>query len=351
MSNAPLLRLNNVHCTLGKTTILPGLSFELQQGEIACLLGASGCGKTTALRAIAGFLEPDSGTVELKGQAISARGVMVPPETRGIGMVFQDYALFPHLSVAGNVAFGLTGVDKSERDATVHEMLALVGLSDKAEVYPHELSGGQQQRVALARALAPKPDLLLLDEPFSNLDADLRRQLSLEMKQILKRQGIAAILVTHDQQEAFTLSDKVGVIIGGTIHQWGSPAELFYQPATPQIARFLSMGALIDGLVCDEACLETELGVIEFAEPVQAAVGETVSIYLRPLDLALTEELDAPCLIEQIEFQGIHTLYHLRTRSGRTLQVAEQGISQFETGQHVGVHVNVHRPLIFSKSA
>ena len=350
MSNTPLLRLNNIRCTLGSTEILPGLSFDLQPGEIACLLGASGCGKTTALRVIAGFVEPNSGTVELNSREISAAGAMVPPESRGIGMVFQDYALFPHLSVAANVAFGLGRLDKSSRDATVTEMLALVGLADKADAYPHELSGGQQQRVALARALAPKPDLLLLDEPFSNLDADLRRQLSLEMKQILKRAGIAAILVTHDQQEAFTLSDKVGVIIGGKIQQWGTPSDLFYKPATPEIARFLSMGALVDGLVCDEACLETELGIIEFAEPVDAPIGETVSIYLRPLDLELTDKPMVPCTIEQIEFQGVHTLYHLKTRSGQTLQVAEQGISQFETGQQVGVHVNAHRPLIFARS-
>jgi len=348
VSNAPLLRLDSVVCKLGSQTILPGLSFELKQGEIACLLGASGCGKTTALRAIAGFLQPDSGTIELNSQVLSSQQTMVPPERRGIGMVFQDYALFPHLSVAGNVAFGLTHLSATSRESTVTEMLTLVGLADKADAYPHELSGGQQQRVALARALAPKPALLLLDEPFSNLDADLRRQLSLEMKQILKRQGIAAILVTHDQQEAFTLSDKVGIIVGGTIRQWGTPADLFYHPATPEIARFLSMGALIDGRVCDEACLETELGLIEFAEPIEAQVGATVSIYLRPLDLELNDKSEASCVIEQIEFQGIHTLYHLRTDSGTQLQVAQQGMKQFDTGQRVGVHVNAHRPLIFA---
>lgn len=348
MSNAPLLRLNEIRCTLGSTTILPGLSFELQAGEIACLLGASGCGKTTALRAIAGFLEPQSGTVELAGRILSAPGQMVAPETRGIGMVFQDYALFPHLSVAANVGFGLSHLDSAIQAETVDQMLDLVGLKDKAKAYPHELSGGQQQRVALARALAPKPSLLLLDEPFSNLDADLRRALSLDMKQILKRQGIAAILVTHDQQEAFTLSDKVGIIIGGTIQQWGTPAELFYEPASPQIARFLSMGALIEGAVCDEACLETELGLIEFAEPIAAKVGDTVSIYLRPLDLSLTDQCQKNCIIEQIEFQGIHTLYHLKTASGTKLQVAEQGIKEFVAGQEVGVHVNAHRPLVFA---
>lgn len=348
MSDAPLLTLNNIHCALGGQSILRGLGFSLDDGEIACLLGPSGCGKTTALRAIAGFIDPQAGDVALAGRSISQPGSVVPPERRGIGMVFQDYALFPHLSVADNISFGLARATVDEKTAAVREMLELVGLSDKAQAYPHELSGGQQQRIALARALAPKPKLLLMDEPFSNLDTDLRRQLSLEMKSILKRQGIAAILVTHDQQEAFTLSDKIGVMFDGQIQQWGTPTELFYHPDSPEVARFLSLGTLIDGTVCEDDCLETELGLIEFAEPLNVEAGARVSIYLRPLDLELVEASNAVCEIEQIEFQGVHTLYHLKTPLGSSLQVAQQGIGAYQTGERVGVHVAAHRPLIFS---
>ena len=347
MPGKPLLTLDNIHCTLGGQSILRGLNFALADGEVACLLGPSGCGKTTALRAIAGFLELQQGEVLLTGQCISRVGAVVPPERRGIGMVFQDYALFPHLSVADNIAFGLRDKSNSERAALVAEMLQLVGLSDKSQAFPHELSGGQQQRIALARALAPRPKLLLMDEPFSNLDTDLRRQLSLEMKSILKSQGIAAILVTHDQQEAFTLSDKIGVMFEGQIQQWGTPTELFYRPESPEIARFLSLGALIDGTVCDDDCLETELGLIEFAEPIAADRGQRISIYLRPLDMELVEPGVVACEIEQIEFQGVHTLYHLRTPEGNRLQVAQQGIGAYQTGERVGVHVAAHRPLIF----
>lgn len=348
MSDTPLLTLNDIHASLGGQAILRGLSFVLADGEVACLLGPSGCGKTTALRAIAGFVEPQQGEVALLDLCISCPGSVVPPERRGIGMVFQDYALFPHLSVADNIAFGLGAKSAAERQALVSEMLDLVGLNDKAQAFPHELSGGQQQRIALARALAPKPKLLLMDEPFSNLDTDLRRQLSLEMKSILKRQGIAAILVTHDQQEAFTLSDKIGVMFDGRIQQWGTPTELFYHPDSPEIARFLSLGTLIDGTVCEDDCLETELGLIEFAEPVAVELGTRVSIYLRPSDLELIEAGAVACEIEQIEFQGVHTLYHLRTPNGNSLQVAQQGIGAYQMGDRVGVHVAAHRPLIFN---
>lgn len=350
LTDAPLLKLNNVHCDYSGVPILLGVDFNLAPGEIACLLGPSGCGKTTALRAIAGFVGLSEGRVELDGQVISEPGHVTPPETRGIGMVFQDYALFPHLSVAANIGFGLRQKSSNETKQIVAKMLALVGLSDKSEAYPHELSGGQQQRVALARALAPEPRLLLMDEPFSNLDSDLRRQLSLEMKVILKRQGIAAILVTHDQQEAFTLSDKIGVLFNGKVQQWGTPAELFYSPDSPDIARFLSLGTLLKGVVCDTCNLDTELGMLEFAAPLKAQEGESVSIYLRPTDLHLSQNASILCQIEQVEFQGIHTLYHLKTPAGNLLQVSEHGVSNYSNGQAIGVSVAAHRPIIFKQS-
>lgn len=350
LTRSPLLKLQNIHCDYSGVPILSGVDFDLEPGEIACLLGPSGCGKTTALRAIAGFVGLSQGIVQLDSQVISEPGYVRPPESRGIGMVFQDYALFPHLSVEANIRFGLGDKSENQIKHIVKEMLSLVGLSDKASSYPHELSGGQQQRVALARALAPEPRLLLMDEPFSNLDADLRRQLSLEMKVILKRQGIAAILVTHDQQEAFTLSDKIGVLFEGKVQQWGTPAELFYSPDSPEIARFLSLGTLLKGTVCDSCCLETELGMLEFAAPLEAEEGEAVSIYLRPTDLHLSANAPILCQIEQVEFQGIHTLYHLKTPAGNLLQVSEHGVSNYTIGKAIGVSVAAHRPIIFKQS-
>src|SRR5690606_21554127 len=203
-----------------RVAALDRLTFRLRSGEIGCLLGASGCGKTTALRAIAGFVRPDDGCVHIEAQCVASPKQCTEPERRGVGVVFQDYALFPHLDVAANVGFGLRRRSPAERTRRVRAMLELVGLPGAGARFPHELSGGQQQRVALARALAPAPSILLLDEPFSNLDPDLRERLALDLRDILKRSGTTALLVTHDQHEAFALADRVGVMDAGRIEQW-----------------------------------------------------------------------------------------------------------------------------------
>lgn len=212
----------------GRRTVVDALSLTLARGDIGCLLGASGCGKTTVLRAIAGFEPVRAGRIVLDGQTVASPSIDVPPERRRIGMMFQDYALFPHLSVADNVGFGLRRASKAQRRARIAEMLTLVGLADCAGAYPHELSGGQQQRVALARALAPSPELLLLDEPFSNLDVDTRERLAFELRDILKRTGHTAILVTHNQAEAFAIADRIGVIQHGQLAQWDTPYTLHH---------------------------------------------------------------------------------------------------------------------------
>src|SRR5687768_1825912 len=210
MPGSPLLELRRIHHAYGRQTVVNDLSLTLKKGTIGCLLGPSGCGKTTVLRCIAGFEPVLRGEIVVKGAVISNSAFCMPPEQRHIGMVFQDYALFPHLSVGANVGFGLHRMRKPERESRVAEMLHVMGLAEVVEKYPHQLSGGQQQRVALARALAPKPDLLLLDEPFSNLDVTLRGRLSLEVRDILKNQNATAILVTHDQDEAFAIADEIG---------------------------------------------------------------------------------------------------------------------------------------------
>jgi len=243
-----LLELDRIHLAYdtpqGPRPVVQDLSLTLPAGHIGCLLGESGCGKTTILRAIAGFEPVRAGHIALDGTVISSPNVQVAPELRRVGMMFQDYALFPHLTAAQNVAFGLRKLGKAERAARVREMLDMVGLSASADSYPHEISGGQQQRVALARALAPSPDLLLLDEPFSNLDVDTRERLAFEVRDILKSTGHTAILVTHNQAEAFAIADRIGVMSDGKIVQWDTPYNLHHHPADGFVRDFVRREAL-----------------------------------------------------------------------------------------------------------
>ena len=244
-----LLELDHIHLAYdtpqGLRPVVQDLSLALPAGHIGCLLGESGCGKTTILRAIAGFEPVRAGQRSLDGTVISSPTVQVAPELRRVGMMFQDYALFPHLTAAQNVAFGLRKLGKTERAARVREMLDMVGLSAAADNYPHEISGGQQQRVALARALAPSPDLLLLDEPFSNLDVDTRERLAFEVRDILKSTGHTAILVTHNQAEAFAIADRIGVMSEGKIVQWDTPYNLHHHPADGFVRDFVRRETLV----------------------------------------------------------------------------------------------------------
>lgn len=244
-----LLKLNDVSLAYdtpeGLLPVVNHLSLGLEKGHIGCLLGASGCGKTTVLRAVAGFEPLRTGTIYLKDALLSSPDFQVEPQDRNVGMMFQDYALFPHLTIAKNVGFGLQRLDKQARQDRIEEMLVLVGLSDVAKRYPHELSGGQQQRVALARALAPEPELLLLDEPFSNLDVDTRERLAFEVRDILKNTGHTALLVTHNQAEAFAIADRIGVMEKGEIVQWDTPYGLHHEPASHFVSDFIRREALM----------------------------------------------------------------------------------------------------------
>jgi len=230
----------------GRREVVHDFSLSLEQGHIGCLLGASGCGKTTILRAVAGFEPLRTGSIRLGGIALSQPGYMVEPENRNVGMMFQDYALFPHLTVEKNIAFGLRKHGKAERARRVGELLELVGLEGSEKRYPHELSGGQQQRVALARALAPEPELLLLDEPFSNLDVDMRERLAFEVRDILKKTGHTALLVTHNQAEAFAIADRIGILKDGAMMQWDTPHGLHHHPSNAFVADFIRREALLE---------------------------------------------------------------------------------------------------------
>ncbi|MFC6669539.1 ABC transporter ATP-binding protein [Marinobacterium aestuariivivens] len=342
-----LLQVESVSCAYQNSVVVRDLSFAVGVGEIACLLGPSGCGKTTVLRALAGFNRLRGGAIRMEGEVVSTPELALAPEKRRMGMVFQDYALFPHLTVFENIAFGLNGAGRADKGRAVAEMLELVQLPDLSKRYPHELSGGQQQRVALARALAPKPRLLLMDEPFSNLDTELRRQLSLEVRDILKHQGIAAIVVTHDQEEAFAISDRLGILAGGQLQQWGRPETLYYEPANPMVAGFVGKGSLFEGICVSETCVETELGLLEFAEPFCAPAGRTVRLFIRPADLHPGSDGSVEARILTREFLGGQTLYTLELPNGRRVESEVRQQANHRVGDQVRLQVSVHRPIAF----
>jgi iron(III) transport system ATP-binding protein len=250
-------------------------SLSLGEGDIGCLLGPSGCGKTTVLRCIAGLEPVQAGEIRLRGQVVSRPGHTAAPEARRVGFVFQDYALFPHLTVAANVGFGLKHLPAAEKSSRVNDLLSAVGMERSGPKYPHELSGGQMQRVALARALAPRPQLLLLDEPFSNLDVDLRERLSIEVRSILKAFGTTALLVTHDQHEAFAMADYVGVMNQGVVEQWDAPYTLYHRPATRFVADFVGEGVLIDATAAEADGIQTALGPLKHCPGAPSAPART----------------------------------------------------------------------------
>ncbi|MGE3538471.1 MAG: ABC transporter ATP-binding protein [Candidatus Tectimicrobiota bacterium] len=299
--------------------VLQDICLQVAAGTMTCLLGPSGCGKTTLLRLIAGFEEPDTGEIRLIKRLVSRPGLIVPPEQRNIGMVFQDYALFPHMTVSQNIQFGLSRWPAAWRRARVHEMLALVGLEALARRYPHELSGGQQQRVALARALAPAPQLLLLDEPFSNLDVHLRQQLRDEVQTILVQAGITTVLVTHDQEEALSLADMLAVLEQGRLVQYAAPDEIVRCPQSRFVAQFIGLGCFISGEIHDR-CISTELGRIPCPEALRLADGcRQVDLLIRPEHIHMSQHGGVPAQVVRSSFRGTRKLYTLQLPSGASL--------------------------------
>jgi iron(III) transport system ATP-binding protein len=294
-----------------------GLDLALHRGEILALLGPSGCGKSTTLRLVAGFETPDEGRVEIGGRLVAGPGICLPPEKRSVGMVFQSYALFPHLTVAQNVVYGVR--QAKARAGRVQEVLALVGLSGLEARMPHELSGGQQQRVALARALAPRPEVLLLDEPFSNLDAGRRGQVRHEVREILKVSGTTALFVTHDQEEALAMGDRVGILYDGRLEQVGTPQEVFQAPATRFVAEFLGIPDFLPARVTQQG-LETELGLAHSHAAVHLPLGTGVDVLVRPDDLALRQDPEGGARIARCVFRGMDYLYHVLLPSGREVR-------------------------------
>ncbi len=340
-----LLNLRDLACGYGDQRIVQNLHLHLNRGDIGCLLGPSGCGKTTTLRAIAGFEPVHAGEIQLGDQLISRAGFTLPPEKRRVGMVFQDYALFPHLTVAENVAFGIRKHPNAER--IVREMLALVNLADLGRRYPHELSGGQQQRVALARALAPEPELLLLDEPFSNLDVELRRRLSHEVREILKLRGTSAILVTHDQEEAFAVSDQIGVFREGRLEQWDTPYNLYHEPLTPFVASFIGQGYFIRGQLLTPDTVQTELGVIRGNRAYTLPAGSAVDVLLRPDDIVYVPDSPLTALVIGKTFLGASTLYRLQLSTGTQLEAIFTSHTDYPLGSFIGIRISADHLVVF----
>jgi len=320
------------------------LTLTVEQGEILALLGPSGCGKTSTLRLIAGFEVPDSGSVVIRGEVMAGPGRWSPPEERGVGVVFQDYALFPHMTVAENARFGLHRLDRATQKKRVAQVLELVGLEAFAGRYPHELSGGQQQRVAVARVLAPAPALILLDEPFSNLDADLRTQMREEVEKILRNTGTTAIFVTHDQEEAFTLADRVGVLHQGQLEQLDPPEQIYHHPYTRFVAEFVGAADFIPGLVTAEGIV-TELGV--FANTDGREIGEKVEVMIRPDDITFIPRSDGQGTIVTRHFRGSENLYCVRLPSGHRVHSSQPSSAFFPMGTRVRVEAQVIHVVTF----
>ncbi len=351
-----LLRLEHVRHTYGKQVVINDLSLTLRQGDIGCLLGPSGCGKTTVLRCIAGFEAISAGEILLNETRVSSADSFVSPEQRHMGMVFQDYALFPHLTVAENIGFGLHRMLKAEREQRMAELLKIVSLVDVSDKYPHELSGGQQQRVALARALAPRPDLLLLDEPFSNLDVSLRERLSLEVRDILKSQGMTAILVTHDQDEAFAIADEIGVMYEGEIQQWDTAYNLYHRPANRFVANFIGQGIFVPGRVIDWQQVEIELGVLKgeiLHQPVSDCdvykKGSIVDVLLRPDDIVHDDTSSLQASVVHKAFRGADILYTLRLADGDIVLSLVPSHHNHAIGEKIGIRLEADHVVVFNR--
>lgn len=328
-------------------SILEDVSFGLEEAGIACLLGPSGCGKTTLLRCIAGFEKQHQGEVWIKGVRASNPKHQLPVEQRHIGMVFQDYALFPHLSVEENITFSLRNLNAKMREQRLHELVELLSLQKHIHKYPHSLSGGQQQRVALARAMAPRPGVLLLDEPFASLDVELREQIARELRQILKHDGITTIMVSHNQLEAFAMADVIGVMNDGLLLQWDKAFKLYHEPETHEVADFIGEGVFISGEVINEKEVKTEIGNIQGASAHGMKLGEKVRVLIRPDDILHDDDSKMMACVRDKAFRGAEFLYTLELESGVRLLSLVPSHHDHPVNEPIGIRLEIDHLVIF----
>lgn len=342
-----IIELNQVTLTYpgGKVPAVSDVSFKVEKGEVLALLGPSGSGKTTLLRLIAGFEKPDQGSVFLEDREVSRPNDCLPPEKRGVGMVFQEYVLFPHLTVVQNVGFGLRQMTRAERKRRVTEILTLVGMNGFERSYPHELSGGQQQRVALARALAPNPIVVLLDEPFSHLDPDMRSRMRFEAQQILKRVGTTAILVTHDHEEAFAMADHIAVLNVGRLEQLDTPEAIYHMPSTPFVADFVGQADFLPGSVEADGLIHTEIG--QFPNEIGYPEAASLVVMIRPDDIHLVPDPKGIGRVVSRQFRGSENLYVISLPSGQTLHSSEHSVAVYSPGTRVDIRLTATHTVLF----
>ncbi|MEY4644631.1 MAG: hypothetical protein RLZZ596_1462 [Pseudomonadota bacterium] len=336
------------------TPAVASVSLGLMPGDIGVLLGPSGCGKTTLLRAIAGLEGIAAGQIRLAGRVVATTTESLPAQQRRVGMVFQDYALFPHLTVAQNVAYGLQALPAAQRAQRMAQVLELVDLSSAAQAYPHALSGGQQQRVALARALAPQPDLLLLDEPFSNLDVELRQRLADDLRQILKRAHTTALMVTHDQHEAFAMADMVGVMQGGQLHQWDTPYATYHRPGSRFVAEFVGRGVWVPAVLTTNAGqLRVQTPVGALSDPQECPLPDAYpagqcEVLVRADDVVYDPASSVRARIVRKDFQGADFLYTLELEAGLQVLAWVPSHHNHELGEHIGIRLEMDHVVTFA---
>ena len=339
----PVIELKNLTKYYGSSKAVDNVSFKVEKGEIFAILGPSGCGKTTTLRLIAGFEKPNIGEIRIDKKIVAGTGRYTPPERRHVGMVFQDYALFPHLNMKENIAYGLN-MPNEQKEEVVEDMLGFVGLEGFSKRYPHQLSGGQQQRVALARALAPCPVVVLLDEPLSNLDTDMRIRMREDLLSILRKAHTTTILVTHDQEEAFSMADHVAVMNNGRIEQKGTPEEIYHFPSTRFVANFVGQADFIDGVV-EEKGIATEIGV--FSNNKGYSKNIRVQLMIRPDDISFVKDKNGEAAVESQQFKGSENLYTLKLPSGKRVHSSRPSTLVVEKGTKVNVKANPTHIIAF----
>jgi len=341
------LQVKNIDVSYGKKQVVFNVSLSLGDGKIGCLLGPSGCGKTTVLRSIAGFETPVNGEILINEKAVSSKKHFLPPEQRHIGMVFQDFALFPHLSVGDNIRFGITSWSTEQQSQRVKELLQMIGMAEYGNAYSHQLSGGQQQRVALARAMAPRPSILLMDEPFSSMDVELREQLAREVRMILKQENITAVLVTHDQNEAFAMADEICVLHEGSVQQNDSAYNLYHKPGNRFVADFIGEGVFIPGKVENTDTVSTELGDIQGLVPAGCQPGCRVDVLIRPDDIVHHDKAKQTAQVAARAFRGADFLYTLKLPSGIEVLSLVASHHNHQINEEIGIQLEFDHLVVF----